>query len=121
MSESVEVEMCPGLGRPLVIGIVLGLVVLLNGLSAAQVRAAEDGLSDVHKKSASAPVNSTPSCYVWDFLNNSGVDADGLVIQLKGINSITDVYTGVLNPFVAPGASSGYDSVADVYSLVFRG
>jgi hypothetical protein len=70
---------------------------------------------------AHALIASTPSCYTWDFLNNTGADATGLVIHLAGIPLITDVYTGVLNPFGAPDAASGYNSATNVYSLSFSG
>lgn len=72
---------------------------------------------------APASLNSvaSSSCYTWDFLNNTGQDVTGLVIHLKGIPAVSDVYTGVLNPFGAPDPSSGYDPAANVYSLVFSG
>jgi hypothetical protein len=59
------------------------------------------------------------SCYTWDFLNNTGQDATGLVIHLKGIPALTDEYTGVLNPF-GPSTSS-YDAGTGVLSLVYSG
>ena len=111
----------------LVIGFVVGLVVLWNNSGSGQARANEGILRVAPGKSATgglAPAlfASTPSCYTWDFLNNTGLDATGLVIHLKGIPAITDVYTGVLNPFGAPDPFlSGYDSTTDVYSLIFNG
>ncbi len=58
-------------------------------------------------------------CYSWDFLNNTGYDATGLLIRLQGLRTIDEVYTGTLNPFGAPVPSSGYDAVSDAYTLVF--
>jgi hypothetical protein len=66
-----------------------------------------------------AIVDSPRYCYNWDFLNNTGQDANDLHIRLNGIQSISNVYTGVLNPFGAPDASSGYDAGAGVYKLNF--
>ncbi len=58
-------------------------------------------------------------CYNWDFLNNTAQDADDLHIRLKGIQHVSRVYTGPLNPFGAPDASSGYDPATDSYALNF--
>lgn len=119
--------MRPKLSWILAIGFVLGLAVLWNNSSSGQARADEDSLRVALGKSATgglAPAlfASTPSCYTWDFLNNTGLDATGLVIHLKGIPAITAVYTGVLNPFGAPDpSSSGYNSTTNVYSLIFNG
>ena len=58
-------------------------------------------------------------CYTWDLANNTGQDASGLRLQLKGIQSISQVFTGTTNPFGAPDPTSGYDPGMDVYTLVF--
>ncbi len=58
-------------------------------------------------------------CYTWDLANNTGQDASGLRLQLKGIQSISQVFTGTTNPFGAPHPTSGYDPGTDVYTLVF--
>ena len=58
-------------------------------------------------------------CYTWDLANNTGQDASGLRLQLKGIQSVSEVYTGPTNPFGTPHPTSGYDSGTDVYTLVF--
>jgi hypothetical protein len=58
-------------------------------------------------------------CYAWDIANNTGQDAGGLRIRLKGVQSISEVYTGTANPFGAPHPTSGYDGAADMYTLVF--
>lgn len=113
--------MRPKLSWLLAVGMVLGLVVLWNNSSSGQVQAKDASLGTAPGVSAPALVASTPSCYTWDFLNRTGSEASGLVIHLKGIPSITDVYTGVLNPFGAPDASSGYNSTTDVYTLSFSG
>ena len=118
--------MRPRLSWLLAIGFVLGLALLWNNPSLGQAPATAVRLNIALEKSTSgglAPAlfASTPSCYTWDFLNYTGQDATGLVIHLKGIPSITDVYTGVLNPFGAPLSSSGYNSATGVYSLIFGG
>jgi len=116
--------MRPRLSWLLATGIVLGLAVLVNFPGAGQTRAPEFSQGGAAQKSGPARllpalVSTVPSCYTWDFLNNTGQDATGLVIHLKGITSLTDVYTGVLNPFGDPDPSSGYNPTTDVYSLVF--
>jgi len=118
--------MHPRLSWLLVIGLFLGLAMLWNNSISGQAQSTAGKLSLAMEKYATgglapALISSVPSCYTWDFLNNSGLDATGLVIHLKGIPSVTDVYTGVLNPFGAPDPSSGYDSTTDVYSLIFGG
>ena len=60
-------------------------------------------------------------CYNWDFLNNTGDDANGLRIRLAGIQTVTDIYTGTMNTFGAPDAGSGYITATNVYSLYFSG
>jgi hypothetical protein len=114
------------LSRLLTLGIVFGLAVFWNSTSIGQVLANESGLrifSGPSSSGSAAPalISTTPSCYTWDFLNNTGLDATGLVIHLKGITSITDVYSGVLNPFGAPDPASGYNPTTNVYSLIFSG
>jgi hypothetical protein len=116
--------MRPKLSFYLTIGFVFGSAVLWNLLGFGQAQARNISMRVPQGKSTSgglAPAlfASTPSCYTWDFLNRTGSDATGLVIHLKGIPSITDVYTGVLNPFGAPDASSGYNPATDVYTLSF--
>ncbi len=61
----------------------------------------------------------SPTCYAWDFYNNTGHDATGLVANLSGVLAISDVYTGPFNPFGAPSPSSGYDPATGVYTLIF--
>ena len=65
------------------------------------------------------PEAASSYCYAWDLANNTGQDASGLRLQLKGIQSISEVFTGATNPFGAPHPTSGYDSGTDVYTLVF--
>jgi hypothetical protein len=59
------------------------------------------------------------TCYSWDFLNNTGQDVNDLHIRLQGVKSLTEVYTGTLNLFGEPDASSGYDAANDSYHLDF--
>jgi hypothetical protein len=72
-------------------------------------------------RAASAPISSPPEryCYNWDFLNNTGQDADDLHIRLQGISQVSAVYTGTVNPFGLPDATSGYDAGLGVYNLNF--
>ncbi len=58
-------------------------------------------------------------CYNWDFLNNTGLDANGLSIRLAGVVTYSAVYTGAMNPFGAPDPASGYDAGARAYTLIF--
>jgi hypothetical protein len=67
----------------------------------------------------SSPGTAASYCYAWDLTNNTGQDASGLSIRLKGIQSISQVYTGTANPFGSPDPTSGYDPGTDVYTLVF--
>ena len=60
-------------------------------------------------------------CYNWDFLNNTGAEATGLVVRLQGVKAVAEVYTGSANPFGAPDAGSGYDGGTGVYTLSFSG
>lgn len=60
-------------------------------------------------------------CSNWDFLNNTGQDVNDLHVRLKSVRSVTDVYTGTLNPFGAPDNTSGYEAATDVYRLNFSG
>lgn len=59
-------------------------------------------------------------CYNWDFFNRTGVDANDLHIGLLGPTQISQVYTGSLNPFGPPDATSGLDTNG-VYQLNFSG
>jgi hypothetical protein len=72
---------------------------------------------------AAAPAEATrePYCYSWDFLNNTGADADQLIIRLDRVRQVTTLYEGVDNPFGNPLPSSGYDSATDSYALAFGG
>ena len=115
--------MRPKLAWLLTIGFVLGLAFLLNRPGTGQAGSSSllFNISPGHSASGKlspALAASTPSCYTWDFLNDTGQDADGLVINLKGIPSVSDVYTGVNNPFGAP-ISGAYITSTDVYSLTF--
>lgn len=72
---------------------------------------------------ASAPATATrePYCFSWDFLNNTGADADGLTVSLDAVRAVSSVYAGSDNPFGAALPSSGYDPTADAYRLDFGG
>lgn len=94
---------------PLLAATVLGTAAL-TGASSGQARAAPASTAVVSRY-----------CYNWDFLNNTGQDATDLHIRLKGIRIVGEVYTGALNPFGSPDATSGYDVAADVYNLNFSG
>lgn len=74
-----------------------------------------------HAPAQTAAIVTTRYCYNWDFLNNTGQDVNDLHVDLKGLRSVTEVYTGTLNPFGPPGPGSGYDPAADVYRLDFAG
>ena len=60
-------------------------------------------------------------CYNWDFTNWTGQPANDLHLALHGPTQLSDVYTGPLNPFGLPDASSGYDPAGDVYNLSWSG
>lgn len=117
--------MRPRLSLLLALCLSLALIAGWNGLESARALAAKmeksvaGALSGQHIAFPMAVASS--SCYTWDFLNNSGDDATGLVIHLKGIPAVSNVYTGVLDPFGAPDPSSGYNAITDVYSLIFGG
>jgi len=106
------IRLLPRLATPLVwlpVAVLLGIVILA-GVSMGQAQA------------ISAPsVSVSAYCYNWDFLNNTGQDATDLHVRLKGIRAISGVYTGALNPFGAPDATSGYDAATGVYNLNFSG
>lgn len=67
------------------------------------------------------PGGSSPYCSTWDFQNNTGQDVNDLHIRLAGAQSVSQVYTGTLNPFGLPDGTSGYDAVANAYKLNFSG
>ncbi len=92
----------------------IGLLVALL-LGAAGVRAA--GAPDANALAAGPPAY----CYSWEFLNNTGQDADGLHIRLQGVQAVTAAYEGPGNPFGLPLGSSGYDTGLDAYRLEFGG
>jgi hypothetical protein len=58
-------------------------------------------------------------CYAWGFGNNTGYDANGIRLRLDGLQSISQVYTGTLNPFGDLDPSSGYDGGTDTYRFNF--
>jgi hypothetical protein len=58
-------------------------------------------------------------CSNWDFVNNTGHVATGLQVRLAGVQSVSSVYTGTMNPFVPPDGIGNYDSGANVYHLDF--
>ena len=60
-------------------------------------------------------------CSNWDFLNSTGEAVNDLHVSLKGVQTVTGVYTGTFNPFGLPDNTSGYISATDVYSLNFSG
>ena len=68
---------------------------------------------------AAAVITPNRYCYNWDFVNNTGEDANDLHIQLKGVVTVTNLYTGPSNPFGAPDPSSGYNAQAGAYDLNF--
>lgn len=94
---------------------VLAASVLVLLLGAAGVLSA--GALDANARAAGPPAY----CYGWEFLNNTGQDADGLHIRLEGVHAITAAYEGPGNPFGLPLASSGYDAGLDAYRLEFGG
>lgn len=72
--------------------------------------------------SANAPIDfRAPAeyCYTWGFGNNTGYDATGINLRLDGLPSITQVYTGTLNPFGDLDPSSGYDAGTNSYRFNF--
>jgi hypothetical protein len=58
-------------------------------------------------------------CYTWSFGNNTGYDVNGIRLRLTDLQSITQVYTGTLNPFGDLDPSSGYDSGTNTYRFNF--
>jgi hypothetical protein len=66
-------------------------------------------------------VTSGRYCYNWDFLNNTPQDTNDLHLSLAGVSQVGSWYTGVLNPFGLPDASSGYDATTDAYRANFSG
>jgi hypothetical protein len=58
-------------------------------------------------------------CYAWGFGNNTGYDVNGVRLRLDGLQSITQVYTGTLNPFGDLDPSSGYDGGTASYRFNF--
>jgi hypothetical protein len=60
-------------------------------------------------------------CSTWEFFNNTGQDVNGLRVRLKGVKTVTSVYTGTLNPFATLDSTSGYSVTTDTYSLNFSG
>jgi hypothetical protein len=106
--------------------LILGLVAGVAGPGSSSVLAAPiggrlPGAVSASQAPSPALVAASASCYTWSFLNNTGDDATGLVIHLKGIPAVTDVYTGAMNPFGPLDPSSGYDPISGVLSLVFSG
>lgn len=83
----------------------------------AAALASGTGLSQVIPRSSLGTAASY--CYAGDLTNNTGQDASSLRIRFKGIQSISQVYTGAANPFGSPDPASGYDPGTDVYTLVF--
>jgi hypothetical protein len=97
----------------------LSMVIVFGAIAAARTPTSPANTRAANSSSASTSSTSgKPTCFSWDFLNNTGQDLDGVRIGLKGIPSITEVYTGTFNPFGAP-SSSGYDAVTDTYNLTF--
>lgn len=58
-------------------------------------------------------------CYAWIFGNNTGYDTNGVRLRLSGLQSISQVYTGTLNPFGDLDPSSGYDAGTNTYRFNF--
>ncbi len=97
----------------------LCLTLIFGAIAAARAPTSPPTLHSIDGSRSPRAVNAAnPTCFSWDFLNNTGQDLDGVRIGLKGIQSIAEVYTGTINPFGAP-SSSGYDAVHDTYNLTF--
>ena len=95
---------------------------LLLGLLVTQGVTARAPTSTLVVSASSAPSAFQPPgeyCYSWDFNNSTGQDATGVHVPLSGIQALTRVYTGTLNPFGDLGPSSGYDSGTDTYRFNF--
>lgn len=70
---------------------------------------------------ASQPMALAPPyryCYRWNFLNNTGQDADDLHVRLLGPVGVGDAFS---IPFGAPAAGSGYESSTNTTVLNFSG
>ncbi|TMC58149.1 MAG: hypothetical protein E6J26_05400 [Chloroflexi bacterium] len=69
-----------------------------------------------------APGSAAPAryCSNWDFVNNTGQDVNDLHVRLQGVTTVSDIYTGTLNPFGA-STTSVYSPTADTYELNFSG
>lgn len=94
-------------------------LIMLIGLVAAGVAARASASPPARLALAPPSASAEPYCFGWDFLNNTGQDAQGVVLNLQGQQTFSAVYTETLNPFGAPDPSSGYDSGSDAYRLVF--
>src|SRR5262245_6076834 len=70
---------------------------------------------------ALAAVDDHRYCSNWEFFNNTRQDVNDLHIRLKGVQSVSEIYTGTLNPFGLPDPSSKYITASDVYSMSFSG
>lgn len=81
----------------LLAGLLLAVLLLARSLALPGAAAAQ----------ATQPV----SCYAWSFINQTGLDADGLDLDLTGIATVTQVYTGAANPFGPPADANAAGSV----------
>lgn len=88
------------------------------GVMHAHAASHEVGAPAEHEVTA---VSASRYCYNWDFLNNTGQDANDLHLALVGVTQPDSWYTGSLNPFGTPDASSHYDPAAGAYRANFSG
>jgi len=102
------------LGPPLVVVLLAGL--LLTGLTV--VHSAQPALGSRAELAIAA---GSEQCYTWEAVNGTDQDADGLHIELTGVQTVTQLYTGDANPFGEAGAASGYDPGNNRYTVVLGG
>ncbi len=109
----------------LCLGVALSAAALLTwamALGGAQ-SAFQPGVEAVWARfaSVSAGAASQRYCSNWDFYNNTGQAVNDLHVRLKGVQTVSEVYTGTLNPFGPPDNTSGYVTATGVYNLNFSG
>lgn len=103
------------------IRLVIGLAVITSGLAAWII------FFDFTRAAPTLTIgrpsidNTLRYCANFDFLNNTGLDVNGLHVRLNGVKNIGSTYTGPDNPFGLPDASSGYITATNIYQLNFIG
>lgn len=100
------------LGPPLLAVLLAGLV-----LSAVAAVSAVPPVTGSRIELAMA-TPSSEQCYAWEATNGTGQSADGLRVELTGVQTTTQLYTGAGNPFGEAGTGTGYDAGNDRYVLV---